>query len=69
MNYSYQGRHPPSKLAAMNARTHPHLTRQNDEEPWYANSGANNHVTAALDNLTIQEPFKGDEEVAVGNGT
>lgn len=53
----------------MTARTHPSVAEQNDENPWFADSGANNHVTAALDNLKLQEPFKGDEEVAVGNGT
>jgi hypothetical protein len=53
----------------MIARAHPHVTEQHDEEPWYADSGANNHVTTTFDNLTLQEPFKGDDEVAIGNGT
>jgi hypothetical protein len=69
MDYSYQGKNPPSQLAALVARTHPATAASNEEDPWYADSGANNHVTAALDNLTLQEPFKGDDEVAVGNGT
>ena len=69
MDYSYQRKNPPSQFATMVARAHPSAMEQNDEEPWYADSGANNHVTAALDNLTLQEPFKGDDEVAVGNGT
>jgi hypothetical protein len=68
MDYSYQGKNPPSQLAALVARTHPATAASNEEDPWYADSGANNHVTAALDNLTLQEPFKGDDEVAVGNG-
>jgi hypothetical protein len=69
MNYSYQGKNPPSQLAALVVRTHPSASTSNEEDPWYVDSGANNHVTAALDNLTLQEPFKGDDEVAVGNGT
>jgi hypothetical protein len=40
-----------------------------NDQPWYADSGANNHVTAAIENLQLQEPFKGEEEVAVGNGS
>ena len=50
-------------------KKHPSAFASNEEDPWYADSGANNHVTAALDNLTLQEPFKGDEEVVVSNGT
>ena len=69
MDYSYQGKNPPSQLAALVARTHLATAASNEEDPWYANSGANIHVTAALDNLTLQEPFKGDDEVVVGNGT
>jgi hypothetical protein len=68
MNYSYQGKSPPSQLAPMTARSNPHQDNAK-EQPWYADSGANNHITADLDNLTIKEPYKGDEEVAVGNGT
>jgi len=69
MNFAYQGRHSPSQLAAMTIRTHPSIAEQNDENPWFADSGASNHVTAALDNLKLEEPFKGDEEVDIGNDT
>ncbi|KAG6718543.1 hypothetical protein I3842_04G156000 [Carya illinoinensis] len=65
MNYSYQGRYPPAQLAAMAARMN---SAESEEQPWFADSGANNHIIADMNNLTIQEPFKGDEEVAVGNG-
>jgi hypothetical protein len=64
MDFSYQGRHPPSQLAAMAAHTH----NVNDNEPWFANSGANNHITTALDNLALQQPYQGGETVTVGNG-
>jgi hypothetical protein len=69
MNYAYQWKTSPSQVAAMMARISNEAIDQYDEDPWYADSGANNHVTGALTNLTLQEPFKGDEEVAVGNGT
>jgi hypothetical protein len=65
MNFSFQGRHPPSQLAAMTAHTHQEI----DDQQWFADSGANAHVTSTLENLSIdQQPFKGSESVAVGNG-
>ena len=67
MDYSYEGKNPPSQLVALVARSHPSASTSNEEVPWYADSGTNNHVTAVLDNLTLQEPFKGDDEVAIGN--
>lgn len=36
---------------------------------WYTNSGATNHVTATLDNLTLQIDYKGNEKLMVGNGS
>jgi hypothetical protein len=56
-------------LAALVARLHPPASASIENDPWYADSGANNHVTVALDNLTLQEPFKGDDDVAIGNNT
>ncbi|KAF5447742.1 hypothetical protein F2P56_033269 [Juglans regia] len=64
MDYSYQGRHPPSQLAAMVAHTNQTL----EEQPWYADSGANAHITNDLENLTIQQPFQGHDTVTVGDG-
>jgi hypothetical protein len=65
MDYAYQGRHPPSQLNAMVAQSNIY---QEDEQPWFADSGANAHITSELQNLSIQQPFQGDETVAVGNG-
>jgi hypothetical protein len=65
MDYFYQGRHPPNQLAAMVAQTNTQL----EEQQWFADSGANAHITRDLENLTIQpQPFQGQESVAVGNG-
>jgi len=42
---------------------------QLEAQEWYADSGANAHITRDLENLTIQpQPFQGQESVAVGNG-
>lgn len=64
MNFSYQGRHPPSQLGAMVAHTH---DIQDNEQPWYLDSGANNHLTAELENLALQQPYQGTDSVIVGN--
>ena len=66
MNYSYQGRHPPPQLAAMAAQSN---ALYDDEQEWLADSGANAHITNNLENLTIQQPFEGNDMVAIGNGS
>ncbi|KAF8389092.1 hypothetical protein HHK36_025777 [Tetracentron sinense] len=64
MDYAYQGHHPPTQLAAMVA----HTNAEQEEETWFADSGANQHITANLEHLTLQQPYTGQEIVAVGNG-
>jgi hypothetical protein len=41
MDYAYQGKHPPTQLAAMAAQTNIEL----DDQQWFADSGANSHIT------------------------
>jgi hypothetical protein len=65
MDYAFQGRHPPPQLAAMVAQSNTNY----DESEWFADSGANAHITNDLETLTIQQPFEGTETVAVGNGS
>jgi hypothetical protein len=48
MDHAYQGRHPPSQLAAMVAQN----TTFDDSE-WFAYSGANAHITNDLETLSI----------------
>jgi hypothetical protein len=55
MDYTFQGRHPPSELAAMVA--HPNAVSEEDD--WLADSGANNHITTNLENLSINQPYNG----------
>ena len=69
MDYSYQGRHPPTQLAAMVAQSNS-LFVEEEEQSWHANSGANQHITADLENLNLsREPYQGSANVAVGNGS
>ena len=64
MDFAYQGRHPPAKLGAMAS------TSNNSQggETWLTDTGATDHLTANLNNLTVQDPYKGSDQVAVGNG-
>jgi hypothetical protein len=64
MDFAYQGRHPPSQLAAMVAKT-----SSNGDQTWLADSAANNHITDDMNNLQISAPYQGGDEVAVGNGS
>jgi hypothetical protein len=65
MDYAFQGHHPPSNLAAMVSQAN----AAQDEDHWLADSGANVHITPDLDKLIMQEPYNGNEIVAVGNGS
>jgi hypothetical protein len=65
MDYAFQGRNPPTQLAAMVA----HSNSSCEEQQWLADSGVNTHITNRLDNLQIKQPFQPTEEVAVGNGS
>jgi hypothetical protein len=48
MDYTYQGRHPLQQLAAMIAENNTLV-----EDDWYADSGANAHITADLEKLSL----------------
>lgn len=65
MDHANQGRHPPAQLSAMVAHSNPAPIN----DPWYADSGANQHITSNLENLSLQQPYTGSDNVAVGNGS
>jgi len=65
MDHAFQGRHPPSQLSAMVATSNQIV----DNSPWYADSAANQHITANLENLSLQQPYSGSNDVVVGNDT
>ena len=50
MNYAFQGKHPPTELAAMVAEAN---TTYLNQHQWYADSGAHIHVTFDAANLAI----------------
>ena len=51
MDYAYQGKHPPTKLAAMTTASNAAITQ---EQPWLADSAAMDHVTSSLNALSSQ---------------
>jgi hypothetical protein len=66
MDFAYQGRHPPARLAAMASTSNASQTQAG--ETWLTDTGATDHLTSNLGNLTGQTPYKGHDQVAVGNG-
>lgn len=65
MDYAYQGKHPPTKLAAMVTTSNAYLAQ---EQPWLADSGAIDHVTSTLNHLNFPKPYNGQDHLIVGNG-
>jgi hypothetical protein len=65
MDYSYQGRRPPTQLQAMVAQSNSTY----EEQDWNADSAANAHITHELENLHVQQPFQSTKAVGVGNGS
>jgi len=64
-NFSFQGRRPPSELAAMAAEANTTF----EQHTWYADSGANAHITANAVDLTTLQLYNGMDTVQVGNGS
>jgi hypothetical protein len=65
MDYSFQQCNPPAQLVAMVAQTNV----MHEDYLWYADSGANNHIINDVANLSLHEPYGGEESVATGNDT
>ena len=38
------------------------------DSSWYVDSGAINHVTAEMNNLSLKKPYEGQEKLMIGNG-
>jgi hypothetical protein len=66
MDFAHQGKNPPTKLAAMANASNLNIT-QGNSDTWLTNFGASDHITANLNNLNQPIPFKGPEQVSVGN--
>ena len=64
MNYTYQGRHPLAKLAAMATST----PTQPAQTTWIFDTGAINHFTPDLNTIPDNHAYNDSQLVSVGNG-
>ena len=65
MDYAYQGKHPPTKLAAMATTSDASFTQ---DQPWLVDNAATDHVTSNLNHLSFPKPYQGQDQITVGNG-
>ncbi|RWR76373.1 putative polyprotein [Cinnamomum micranthum f. kanehirae] len=63
MDFTYQGSHPPNKLAAMAASN-----QFSVEQNWYTDTGATDHITSNIGNLSLRSDYHRPDKVSVGNG-
>ena len=64
IDYAYQGKHPPTKLAAMATASNSCLA---PDQPWLADSAATDHVSSSLNQLSFSKPYTGSDHLIVGN--
>ena len=68
MNFAYQGRHAPAKLASMVARSMVASSNANQNHNWLTNTTAFDHITPNLSQLSVAQQPAAGESVTVGNG-
>ena len=51
MDFAYQGRNPPTKVAAMATASNVAITANQD--PWVADFDTSDHLTTNLNNLSV----------------
>jgi hypothetical protein len=66
MDFAYQGKNPPTKLAAMASASNLHHTQ--NSETWLTNTGSTDHITTNASNLNTPSPYQGSDQVTVVNG-
>uniref|UniRef100_A0A2N9FFT0 Reverse transcriptase Ty1/copia-type domain-containing protein n=1 Tax=Fagus sylvatica TaxID=28930 RepID=A0A2N9FFT0_FAGSY len=66
MDFAYQGKNPPTKLAAMASASN--LQHTQGSETWLIDTGATDHITSNASSLNTPTPYHGSEQVIVGNG-
>ena len=68
MNFAYQGRHAPAKLASMAVSSMAAAANSTQNSQQLTNTGASNHVTPDLAQLSLhQQPTVGNESITIGN--
>jgi hypothetical protein len=54
--------------AAVAGHEHRHTPSYSIDPPWYADTGATNHLTSEVGKLSTQEPYRGHDQVRTANG-
>ena len=65
MDYAYQGKQPPTKLAAMVATSN---AQHSDQTYWLFDTGATDHFTLDLTIILDHQDYSGGDLATIGNG-
>jgi hypothetical protein len=65
MDYAYQGKQPPTKLAAMVATSN---AQHSDQTYWLSDTGATDHFTPDLTTIPDHQDYAGGDLATVSNG-
>ena len=57
----------PFDSSSQYSQPYPHSNQFGDSS-WYVDSGATNHITSSLNNLSLHSPYNGTDKVVAGNG-
>jgi transposase InsO family protein len=70
MNFAYQGRQPPAKLAAIASTnmTNAFNASSSTQSSWISDTGATDHFTPDISHIPDCHEYRGNEQVTVGNG-
>ena len=70
MNFAYQGRHPPAKLAAIASTNMSNAINApaSNQSCWISNTGATDHFTPDITHIPDCHAYTGNNCVIVGNG-
>ena len=70
MNFAYQGRQPPAKLAAIASTnmTNAFNASSSTQSNWISDTGATDHFTPDISHIPDCHEYRGNEQVTVDNG-
>uniref|UniRef100_A0A2N9HGM7 CCHC-type domain-containing protein n=1 Tax=Fagus sylvatica TaxID=28930 RepID=A0A2N9HGM7_FAGSY len=70
MNFAYQGRQPPAKLAAIASTNMSNAINASSstQSSWISDTGATDHFTPDISHIPDCHEYCGNEQVTVGNG-
>jgi hypothetical protein len=70
MNFAYQGRQPPAKLAAIASTNMSNAINASSstQSSWISDTGATDHFTPDISHIPDRHEYCGNEQVTVGNG-